>query len=111
LKKLAVATAGLAAIGVATFLWSRVASTESDGSTAQARAVRVVRRDIGSVVKATGIIKPRVGVEVRVGSRVSGVVKRLYVRIGDRVGKGQLLAELDDHWLPNGSITVAIRPP
>ena len=47
------------------------------------------------VVTATGVVKPRSGAEVRVGSRVSGVVKRLFVRIGDRVEKGQLLAELD----------------
>jgi RND family efflux transporter MFP subunit len=51
------------------------------------------------VVKATGVIKPMIGAEVRVGSRVSGVVRRLCVRIGDRVGKGQLLAELDDREL------------
>jgi len=54
-----------------------------------------MRRDIGSVVKATGVIKPMVGAEVRVGSSVSAVVSRLCVRIGDRVGKGELLAELD----------------
>jgi RND family efflux transporter MFP subunit len=47
-------------------------------------------------VKATGVIKPMIGAEVRVGSRISGVVRRLFVRIGDRVEKGQLLAELDD---------------
>ncbi|MEO6528694.1 MAG: efflux RND transporter periplasmic adaptor subunit [Gemmatimonadaceae bacterium] len=60
------------------------------------QVVRVVRRDVGSVVKATGVIKPRVGAEVRVGSRISGVVKRLFVQIGDTVAKGQLLATLDD---------------
>jgi RND family efflux transporter MFP subunit len=57
--------------------------------------VVVVRRDIGSTVIATGIIKPSVGSEVRVGSRVSGIVKKLHVNIGDRVREGQLLAELD----------------
>ncbi len=65
---------------------------------ARANAVeraRVVRGDIGTVVKATGIVRPMVGAEVRVGSRVSGVVRLLPVRIGDRVAKGQLLAELD----------------
>jgi macrolide-specific efflux system membrane fusion protein len=51
------------------------------------------------VVKATGVIKPMVGAEVRVGSRASGVVKRLLVRIGDRVRQGQLLAELDSREL------------
>lgn len=55
----------------------------------------VTRRDMGSSVLATGIIKPRTGAEVRVGSRVSGIVKRLHVTIGDRVEKGRLLGELD----------------
>lgn len=56
----------------------------------------VTRRDIGSTVRATGIIKPMVGAEVRVGSRVSGVVKRLRSHIGDLVKEGQVIAELDD---------------
>ena len=56
----------------------------------------VTRRDIGSTVLATGIIKPMVGAEVRVGSRVSGVVKRLRSHIGDLVEEGQVIAELDD---------------
>jgi macrolide-specific efflux system membrane fusion protein len=56
----------------------------------------VARRDIGSTVQATGIIKPMVGAEVRVGSRVSGVVKRLRAHIGDLVKAGQIIAELDD---------------
>ncbi len=55
----------------------------------------VKRRDLGSSVLATGIIKPQVGAEVRVGSRVSGILKRLYVNIGDPVKKGALLSELD----------------
>ena len=96
LRRVTLAALALAAIGVAAVVWSRVASTQSDAGTAQAQAVRVVRRDVGSVVKATGIIKPRVGAEVNVGSRLSGEVTRLYVRIGDSVNKGQLLAELDD---------------
>jgi macrolide-specific efflux system membrane fusion protein len=53
------------------------------------------RVDIGSTVLATGIIKPMVGAEVRVGSRVSGIVKKLYVSVGDRVREGTLLAEID----------------
>jgi RND family efflux transporter MFP subunit len=53
------------------------------------------RRSLGAAVKATGVVKPRVGAEVKVGSRVSGVVARLYVRIGDAVARGQVLAELE----------------
>jgi HlyD family secretion protein len=95
-RKLASAGVGLAVIGVGAFLWGRAVWTQPERDLADADVVRVVRRDMMSAVKATGIIKPRVGAEVRVGSRTSGVVKRLSVRIGDRVHKGQLLAELDD---------------
>lgn len=56
----------------------------------------VTRTDLASSVQATGIIKPQVGAEVRIGSRSSGTVTNLYVEIGDYVTKGQLLAELDD---------------
>ena len=39
------------------------------------------------------------GAQVRVGPRISGIVRRLAVRVGDRVRVGQLLAELDDREL------------
>jgi multidrug efflux pump subunit AcrA (membrane-fusion protein) len=64
------------------------------------QTAQVVRRDIGSTVLATGIIKPMVGAEVKVGSRISGVVKRLRANIGDYVKAGQIIAELDDAELP-----------
>lgn len=86
-----VVLAGLAAV---VFVLARSAAKPLPDQPSKVE-VRAVRRDDRSVVKATGIIKPRVGAEVRVGSRVSGVVKRLYVQIGDSVRKGQLLAELD----------------
>lgn len=56
----------------------------------------VVRRDIGSSVLATGVIRPMVGAEVKVGSRISGVVKHLRANIGDVVASAQIVAELDD---------------
>ncbi|HTJ23436.1 MAG TPA: efflux RND transporter periplasmic adaptor subunit [Gemmatimonadaceae bacterium] len=90
---LSVAIGVLAMAGVAL---ARGGMTRPDATAESATTVRVIRRDLGSQVKATGVIKPRVGAEVRVGSRISGVVRRLYVQIGDSVAKGQLLAELDD---------------
>ncbi len=62
----------------------------------QDEIVVVTRRDINATVQATGIIKPMVGAEVKVGSRISGVVKRLYANIGDAVYLGQVIAQLDD---------------
>ena len=58
-------------------------------------AVPVSVQDIGTSVLATGIVKPQVGAEVRIGSQVSGVVQKLHVNIGDQVTKGDLLAEID----------------
>ncbi len=43
----------------------------------------------------TGIIKPEEGAEVKTGSRFTGVIDTLNVRLGDAVKKGQVIAELD----------------
>jgi macrolide-specific efflux system membrane fusion protein len=61
--------------------------------------VRAFKGNIENPIVATGIIKPKIGAEVKVGSRVSGVVKKLYVKNGDQVHEGQLLAILDDEEL------------
>src|SRR5687768_16725450 len=84
---------GAVAISLA-FLGPALAKRAQEDAPA-AEVVRVARRTIGSSVKATGVVKPRIGAEVKVGSRVSGVVARLHVQIGDKVTRGQLLAELE----------------
>jgi HlyD family secretion protein len=94
MKKLAIIALTAAALALAGLLLMRMAPRREDPLRG-AEVVRVVRRDLERVVTATGVIKPRVGAEVRVGSRASGVVRRLLVRIGDTVRKGQLLAELE----------------
>ena len=53
------------------------------------------KRDMGSIVQATGIIRPKVGAEVKVGARITGKVERLYANIGDHVKKGQVLVRLE----------------
>ena len=60
------------------------------------RIVHAERRKIGAVVNATGIVRLRVGSEVRVGSQLSGIVKKLNVTVGSHVEKGDLIAEIDD---------------
>ena len=72
---------------------SKSGNAQKNGGSIQ--TVTVTRRDMSSSVLATGIIKPMVGAEVRVGSRASGTVQHLHVNIGDMVTKGQVLAELD----------------
>ena len=55
---------------------------------------KVVREDITSVVTASGEIKPKV--QVNIGSNAFAKITHLYVKEGDRVKKGQLLATLDN---------------
>lgn len=66
-------------------------------------------QDIGTYVLATGIVKPQTGAEVRIGAQVSGVVQKLHVSIGDKVKKGDLLAEIDPaQFMANRDQAVAI---
>jgi len=55
---------------------------------------KVVREDIASVVTASGEIKPKV--QVNIGSNAFAKITHLYVKEGDRVKKGQMLATLDN---------------
>lgn len=49
--------------------------------------------NIEKVVLVTGVLKP--AVQVNVGAQVNGQLRKLYVRQGEKVRKGQLLAEID----------------
>jgi multidrug resistance efflux pump len=56
---------------------------------------RVERRDIRSMIRATGVVKPRVGAMVKVGCQATGLITRLHAQVGQRVRKGDLIAEID----------------
>ena len=71
-------------------------SCENETTDQQYETAIVKKRSLSSTVLATGVIKPKVGAEVRVGSRVSGTVKQLNAHVGDIVRRGDLLARLDD---------------
>ena len=91
----------LSAVGViaviALWIWPGFLSrgTDTDQDPASYRTATITRRNIGSTVLATGVIRPRVGAEVQVGSRVSGVLQTLNVSIGDQVEADEVLARLD----------------
>ncbi len=52
------------------------------------------RQDLATVVSASGEIKPKT--YVNVGANAFGKITRLYVKEGDHVKKGQLLAQLEN---------------
>jgi multidrug efflux pump subunit AcrA (membrane-fusion protein) len=57
---------------------------------------KVTRGNIRGVIVETGIIKPQVGALVKIGARATGTIEQMYVKIGDRVRKGQPVALIDD---------------
>jgi len=57
------------------------------------KLAKVEKGDLAKSVVATGKVTPITKVEVK--CKASGIVKKLYVDYGDRVKKGQLLAQLD----------------
>ena len=71
-------------------------SRMTSGGAIEMPALRVTRTTLAETAIAIGTIKPKVGAEVKVGSRISGVVTELNVEVGDRVKKGDLLASLED---------------
>ena len=56
---------------------------------------QAVMRTLESRVLATGTLRLKVGAEVKVGSRVSGLLEKLNVTVGSRVEKEDVIAELD----------------
>ncbi|MCX7769736.1 MAG: efflux RND transporter periplasmic adaptor subunit [Proteobacteria bacterium] len=56
----------------------------------------VTRGDITRIVEVTGIIKPQVGAQVKVGTRATGTLIKLRYQVGDYVKKGELIALIDD---------------
>lgn len=86
-------TIKISAVWVAFFIATSCSGIKDETSF---ETVAVKRRNLSSSIQATGIVRPQTGAEVKVGSRASGVVKDLFVKNGDPVKKGDLLATLED---------------
>lgn len=68
----------------------------SQGKVSIQRTETVARGSVRKALDATGIIKPEVGAIVKTGSRFSGNIRKMYVKVGDPVTAGQIIAEIDD---------------
>ncbi len=83
--------AGLAGV-TALYLWQGNSAAPPNG---EIKTTKVSRETLTREVIATGVIRPVTGAEINVGSRVSGIVENLPVKVGDTVQAGDLLAQLD----------------
>src|ERR1700676_3956032 len=81
--------AAVVALVVVVALVASSSGTKIDPS----KLAKVEKGDLAKSVVATGKIEPITKVEIK--SKASGIVKKLYVDYGDKVKKGQTLAELD----------------
>lgn len=55
----------------------------------------VQRSTITQVISATGSVTAQTGAQVKIGSQITGRIKRLYADVGSRVKAGQVIATLD----------------
>ena len=83
----------IAAVLVLLIAGGLIAATTGGTKIDPSKLAKVERGDLAKSVVATGKIEPITKVEVK--SKASGIVKKLYVDYGDKVTKGQVLAELD----------------
>ena len=70
-------------------------------------------RTMAATVTTTGVVRLRVGAEVRVGTQVSGIVQKLNVTVGSHIRRDDVIAEIDSRGLEarlaqaNAQVTVA----
>lgn len=93
LEKRWVIPVALAVLALVLVAWLRDGNGQGRGDAGPTDAVG--RRTFSATVTAVGAVMPQIGAEVRVGSRISGRVRRLRANIGDAVRTGQVLAELE----------------
>ncbi len=92
--KLAGAAVAVALVAAAA-LYFRGPDVSTVATAGAFKTAKITRESLSREVIATGVIRPVVGAEINVGSRVSGIVRSLPVKVGDVVEAGDLLVELD----------------
>jgi len=98
MKRAVMIACAASGIGVGAWLWARGARAVPAPAVPAAQPP-AVKRAASAAVLATGIIRLRVGAEVRVGAQVSGIVTTLNVTVGSHIGRGDLIAEIDSREL------------
>ena len=97
-RGLAIGCAALVAAAAGAY-WGRGLLTARTVATDPPTFAPVELRTMAATVAATGVVRLRVGAEVRVGSQVSGIVRKLNVTVGSRIRKDDVIAEIDSRGL------------
>jgi len=87
----------LAALALAGMLawWGWTRTHPASNPAADLLTATVTRGDLEETVSATGSVSAQTGAQVKIGSQITGRIKRLYADVGSHVQAGQVIAELD----------------
>lgn len=89
-RPLKILTISVILVVLAVLAWSWL---KPEAPKAQYITAKATRGDIEETVLATGLLQAEQLVSV--GAQVSGQVKKMYVKLGDQVKQGQLIAQID----------------
>jgi HlyD family secretion protein len=89
-KKIAIGVGGVVLLATA----GAILNYEAHKGIVTVQTGRAQKMDLAAVVSASGEIKPKT--YVNIGANAFGKITHLYVREGDRVKRGQLLAQLEN---------------
>lgn len=89
-KKVAIGAGAVVLLGIA----GGVANYEARKGVVTVQTGAAQRGDLAAVVSASGEVKPKT--YVNIGANAFGKITKLYVKEGDRVKRGQMLAQLEN---------------
>ena len=92
-------TLTLALAGMVAVVTAACSDEESVNEVSSLTTVEVTRGDLSIRAEATGTVEPIRTVEVK--SKASGEILRLHADVGDQVGPGSLLADIDPRDVQN----------
>jgi len=75
--------------------WGWVKAHPADDGTGKLLTDTVKRGDLIESVSASGSVTAQTGAQVKIGSQITGIIKRLYADVGSKVKAGDTIAELD----------------
>lgn len=75
------------------YAWVKTHPAEDENS--KLLTATVTRGDLLETVSSTGSITAQTGAQVKIGSQITGIIRRLYADVGAQVKAGQVIAELD----------------
>jgi HlyD family secretion protein len=80
--------------GVGTWMKMK-ANGKAKAQAAVVRTADVARDSVVQTISSTGVIAGETGADVKIGSQISGRIKKLYTDLGKQVKPGQVVAEID----------------